>query len=297
MSESKLSGINEVYVALVRKCCNGRYIEARGQGCYELPQTFAMELPPGVAGDITLRERGLNYMFGLIERMSYLSGVGHHPHVITSYMENYRNFLEENHTDMGAYGPRMSYQLNQAYHLLRKDPDTRQAVVNVYNYMQDGHGDKRNEPCTLALHFLLRDGALNMTAYMRSNDIWWGFPYDMAAFAFLQQVMAHWLGVELGTYTHVATSLHMYESMIPTIEKFLDAPADPSGGLALPEWDVPYDKTWDALDAFWALEELTRVHRACMISRDCVETKLAGSKFLEAALMAIADHWSQKRRA
>ena len=50
-----------------------------------------------------------------------------------------------------------------------------------------------------------------MTTYMRSNDLWMGFPYDVFQFTCLQTLLAMELDVELGTYTHVAGSLHLYE--------------------------------------------------------------------------------------
>ena len=46
---------------------------------------------------------------------------------------------------------------------------------------------------------------------MRSNDLWSGFPYDIFQFTCIQILLAMKLGVELGTYTHIADSLHMYE--------------------------------------------------------------------------------------
>ena len=46
---------------------------------------------------------------------------------------------------------------------------------------------------------------------MRSNDLWLGFPFDVFQFANMQVLMAMELGVELGTYTHIAGSLHLYE--------------------------------------------------------------------------------------
>jgi thymidylate synthase len=46
---------------------------------------------------------------------------------------------------------------------------------------------------------------------MRSNDIWMGFPYDVFSFTAMQCLMAMELGLGIGTYTHIAGSLHLYE--------------------------------------------------------------------------------------
>ena len=50
-----------------------------------------------------------------------------------------------------------------------------------------------------------------MTTYMRSNDLWMGFPNDVFQFTCMQIYLAMRLGLDLGTYTHIAGSLHLYE--------------------------------------------------------------------------------------
>jgi thymidylate synthase len=49
-----------------------------------------------------------------------------------------------------------------------------------------------------------------MHTTMRSNDVWLGLPYDLFTATILQELMAGWLGVELGTYHHHVDSLHLY---------------------------------------------------------------------------------------
>lgn len=50
-----------------------------------------------------------------------------------------------------------------------------------------------------------------MTTYMRSNDLWMGFPNDVFQFTAIQVYLAMRLGYQLGSYTHIAGSLHLYE--------------------------------------------------------------------------------------
>lgn len=64
--------------------------------------------------------------------------------------------------------------------------------------------------CTPYLHFLIRDGKLNMLTYMRSNDFIYGFCNDVPFFTVLQELIAAMLGVELGYYYHNAGSEHIY---------------------------------------------------------------------------------------
>lgn len=92
--------------------------------------------------------------------------------------------------------------------LLIHDPNSRQAVLHIKTADEKPSNDVN---CTVCIQFLLRDGKLNTTVYMRSNDIWMGFPYDVFSFTALQVRMAMELGVDIGTYTHIAGSLHLYE--------------------------------------------------------------------------------------
>jgi thymidylate synthase len=45
---------------------------------------------------------------------------------------------------------------------------------------------------------------------MRSNDLFLGTPYNFLQFTTLQEVLAGWLGVGLGSYHHLSDSLHAY---------------------------------------------------------------------------------------
>lgn len=92
--------------------------------------------------------------------------------------------------------------------LFMKDKNTRQAVLHIKTA---DNKPSKDVNCTVCIQFLLRDGKLNATTYMRSNDIWMGFPYDVFSFTALQCKMAMELGVDIGTYTHIAGSLHLYE--------------------------------------------------------------------------------------
>jgi len=94
----------------------------------------------------------------------------------------------------GAYGPRIRRwrgrvdQLDHVRRLLRRDPDSRQAVIQVYDPVKDTRG-YRDVPCTVSYRFFLRSGRLRMHTTMRSNDVWLGLPYDQLT-EFLDAVVA-----------------------------------------------------------------------------------------------------------
>ena len=96
---------------------------------------------------------------------------------------------------------------------LKKNPNSRRAVIHI---KEPSDKESKDVNCTVCLQFFIRDGKLYCTVYMRSNDIWMGFPYDVFQFTCMQIQMSMELGVELGTYTHIAGSLHLYNRNVIT---------------------------------------------------------------------------------
>lgn len=134
----------------------------------------------------------------------------------------------------GAYGERISShdQLASVVNRLKRAPDTRQAVITIWNPEVDTEEGHLDYPCTIALGFSMsqtlgdppRD-VLNMRVTMRSNDAWLGLPYDMFQFTQLQYTLANILDVYPGRYTHVAWSLHIYDRDHAKIHE-VTAPSD-----------------------------------------------------------------------
>lgn len=138
----------------------------------------------------------------------------------------------------GAYGFRLRHefgldQIERVYHALSSAPETRQAILQIWKPAIDlpgidGQPASKDIPCNVLSLLKLRDGRLHWTQIMRSNDMMLGFPHDIVHFTMLQEVMAGWLGVQLGDYIHLADSLHVYEkdlsefSCIPTDSKNVD---------------------------------------------------------------------------
>ena len=57
--------------------------------------------------------------------------------------------------------------------------------------------------------FDIKNGKLDMTVIMRSNDLIYGFANDQYCFSRLQQMVADHLQLPVGTYTHFAHDLHI----------------------------------------------------------------------------------------
>lgn len=145
----------------------------------------------------------------------------------------------------GAYGKRLRRHLGfdqfaRAYHALKNTPESRQVVLQIWDGnidlpANDGIPVAEDIPCNLVSLLKVRDGRLEWTQVMRSNDIFRGIPYDFVQFTFLQEIFAGWLNIGLGSYCHVSDSLHAYERDIVNILKATPiTPSTDSSILALP---------------------------------------------------------------
>ena len=56
----------------------------------------------------------------------------------------------------------------------------------------------------------IRQNKLEWSQVMRSNDVLLGMPYNFIQFTGLQEILAGWLDLDLGTYNHYSDSLHLY---------------------------------------------------------------------------------------
>lgn len=106
-------------------------------------------------------------------------------------------------------------QFGWALGSLLNDKYSRQAVIN-YNQPKHKEPFTKDFPCTMMTQYYIRDDELRSITYMRSQDLIWGFTYDITWFAFLQQLMYACLkpaypDLKLGSYDHHLGSCHVYQ--------------------------------------------------------------------------------------
>lgn len=157
-----------------------------------------------------IREMSMRYAIG--EMLWYLS-CDNELKPIQMYTKAWDRMSDDGKTVNSNYGYciREKYDFDQWEYikeLLYFNPDTRQAVIHI---KAPDNKESKDVNCTVCLQFFIRDGKLYLTTYMRSNDLWMGFPYDVFQFTNLQVLLAMELELEVGTYTHIAGSLHLYE--------------------------------------------------------------------------------------
>lgn len=157
-----------------------------------------------------VRKMPIRYAVG--ELLWYLSG-NNNLSEIRKYTKAWDRMSDDGETVNSNYGHCIQYkygfdQWEYVKNMLSDSPNSRQAVIHIKEASNETSKDVN---CTVCCQFFIRDNKLYMTVYMRSNDIWMGFPYDVFQFTAMQVLLSMQLGVELGTYTHIAGSLHMYK--------------------------------------------------------------------------------------
>lgn len=175
--------------------------------------------------------------------------------MLLSYAPSYIRFAEADGCAHGAYGPRIMPLLENVIQTLRRHPDTRQAVLPFWKPTDVKFTHQVNDmPCTVALHFILRDNRLHCICYMRSNDVWLGMPYDVFAFTMIQRLIADELKVTYGEYHHHVGSMHLYDTNFENGKKALST--QPYGD-ELSMWDKRF--RLDELNNAVLVEEEIRV--------------------------------------
>jgi hypothetical protein len=143
---------------------------------------------------------------------------GINPALHTYYMEDYVKFVDrEGGKDTYTYGERwrLDHQLHNIIERLKKNIDSRQAVMVVYA-AEDTHPSHWNVPCTLTHQFVHHDGKMDVCVAMRSQDFTKGMKYDTLLAAFLDQVVATATGTEPGRVRFFVGNLHLYTADVLT---------------------------------------------------------------------------------
>jgi thymidylate synthase len=208
------------------------------------------------------------------ELVWYLSG-GNSLDFIEKYVSRYKEESEDAVTVYGGYGPRLfgqrgNDQIRNVIELLRVRPNSRRAVIQIFN-AEDIAATHIEIPCTTTFQFFVRDEHLDMVTTMRSNDAYLGLPHDVFCFTMLQEIIARSLGREMGIYRHFAGSLHLYKDRWTDAQHFVDEAYQRR--IEMPE--MPPGDPWPAIDIVLKAEGRIR----------------SGTQ-IDAGSLGVADYWS-----
>jgi hypothetical protein len=297
-----------VYPDLIDAVKGGAIVSPRGQPVVECayPLSWTLHCPEQWA--LAIPGRRINPFFALAEVVWMWAGKSG-ADFITYYNKNMSSFLDTGVPYFNAaYGARVRHagyketpfreipypqtagslvhvpvEVDQLEHVIRKlegDPFTRQAVVSLWDPIKDNFIVSKDYPCNNMVYFSNRDGRLNVTVVIRSNDLIWGTPHNMVQFAHLQALIAGSLDLGVGWFTVLCNNLHYYTSLYtPTLSTVLDWSGKVrekgvnlekfSRTLHQPNWDMRWKL--DAFDLFvrevWMpLERDMRMHEEELIS-------------------------------
>ncbi len=168
------------------------------------------------------RFKPMSIAFSLVEIVWICSG-SNKRNIIDYWNPAYEKYAADANSDIyhGAYGYRLKHynglnQLARAYNALKNCPENRQTVLLYWDPLQDmpldsGKSQSKDIPCNICSMIKIRNGRLEWTQVMRSNDVYRGLPYNLVQFTSLQEILSGWLNIDVGTYTHISDSLHIYD--------------------------------------------------------------------------------------
>lgn len=180
---------------------------------------------------------------------------------IAPYLPRMAGYSDDGIVLRGAYGPRIRNwggvdQLHSIVDTLSRDADSRRAVISLFDPARDHDQRSKDIPCTNLLNFALVEGRLDLTAYSRSMDILWGSAINFYEWTSLQEIIAHWLNVPVGKYTHFIGSLHVYDRYIARLEELRTAQIPTA--LPVTPFDIDRADFGNALSEYMKAELLAR---------------------------------------
>lgn len=270
---------DELYMKVLPYLQAAKPVEGRGEPTKELMHVQFELLNPR---NRLVSLRDINPAFAFVEVLWILAG-GNNVKYLEFWNPRMKMFAQDNGMLYGAYGHRLGAgdfwfdaewdeaidealyiynpyqgevnQLLNAYDALKDKPNSRQIILQIWNYMTDlpnydEGGDERAKdiPCNLMSHLLVRGGKLHWLQVMRSNDAVWGWPYNLIQWTFLQEIMSGWLGLDMGPFVLLSDSFHTYQKHWDNIPQIISRDAKRKGigtehpaGVARNSYALPFD--------------------------------------------------------
>jgi len=260
---TRYRNIEDAFVHELRAVMDqGEDVDVRGSRTREL-RARVIELDAVRERCVVLTCRNNNIFASIAESMWVLAGrddLGY----LSAYLPRASKFSDDGEIWRGAYGPRLRDwngidQLAENFAILRADLASRRAVAVLFDPDRD-FVESRDVPCSNWLHFLARDGRLDLHAVARSTDIWWGFSgINAFEWSLLLEIMSYWLGLVPGRLTFFTSSLHLYEHHFEKAESLLTSLPRRGASLyasnpAISQFATPWESFNDTVAEWMRLE-------------------------------------------
>ena len=171
-----------------------------------------------------LEKRAFNPFFVLSE-FSWIIHGSNKLDPLRYFIKDFGKYSDNGLNLNGAYGYRLRYQngydqIERAIEILRSDKNSRRVVLSMWDSNDLGSSSK-DIPCNVSIMLKIRNNSLDMTVINRSNDLYYGIPYNIVVFYLLQCYFAKKLEVNIGVQRHYTDSLHLYVSQIDKVKSIV----------------------------------------------------------------------------
>lgn len=206
--------------ALKLMCAVGEVENSRNGRVLALTKPIMVEYTNPLNRVLLSPVRDANPFFHLFESMWMLDG-RNDVAFVKQFNSNIANYSDDGVTFHGAYGYRWRNhfgmyelkidQIAMVIEELKNDPNSRRAVVSMWDPVYDLGRNGKDLPCNTHIYFRIVEGKLNMTVCNRSNDVIWGmFGANSVHMSFLQEFVAGSIGLEIGSYFQISNNAHLY---------------------------------------------------------------------------------------
>lgn len=134
-------------------------------------------------------------------------------------------------------------QITQVIIDLNNNPNSRRHIVSAWNVGQ--LEDMALPPCHLLFQFYVsQSGKLDCQVYQRSADMFLGVPFNIASYALLTHIIAHFTNLKPGRLIWVGGDCHIYNNHMEAVATQLarnPVSKRPSLTLSIPD-DINFDE-------------------------------------------------------
>ncbi|AET42534.1 thymidylate synthase [Emiliania huxleyi virus 202] len=132
------------------------------------------------------------------------------------YGFQWRHFGAEYKTMHDSYDAQGIDQLQDVIDQIKNNPTSRRIIMSAWN--PSALKKMALPPCHLMCQFYVHDGKLSCQMYQRSADIGLGVPFNIASYALLTCLIAHFTNLTPGEFIHVIGDAHVYTDHIDALK-------------------------------------------------------------------------------
>ncbi|MGM3175180.1 thymidylate synthase [Dickeya lacustris] len=269
---------------------NGSHVGSRDQEQIEVLSTLTKITKPSERF-LVIPGRNNNVFAQVAETMWVLAG-RNDLEFLDNYLPRAIEFSDDLKTWRAAYGPRLRKwngtvdQLQGVIKRFQEDPLTKRAVISIFDPESD-YRETKDVPCNNWLHFIQRNGCLDLHVTVRANDAIWGFSgINFFEWSVLHEIIAKTMGWRVGNISWYVGTFHIYSRHYSTAKKIsqIEKPISMyECGVHPTVITTTVDELDNVLELFFKSEELSRsgeFNKASIIAKEISDPFFRNSAIL-----------------